>query len=351
MNNRTDIYVHHHGMGHLHRARAIAEHLEMKPVIYTSRKSANHDGSGSFERTIILPKDPDPPELSPAIRYDDLPCFHHAPVPCPEMATRAAVLTKSLAADSPKILLVDVSVEVALQARLCGLPVAVMRQHGIRNDLAHQLAYRSAEFLLAPFPEVMEDEKTPQVVRDQTVYSSGFCRYGDVSQKSIRRSGNTKIVVITGGGGEMLSEATLDRILSAFTGCEIHLVGKMPPRTGSPDVIAHNWVENPAEILQSADLIVSSAGHNAVMEAGFFRKPMILIPEQRPFCEQYRKAVVMERLGLVARVSGWDVGPAEWTAAASKAADLDTGAWAGIYDGSGARPLAGALDSFTPPAV
>jgi len=59
---------------------------------------------------------------------------------------------------------VDVSVEAALTCRLAGVPTVVVRQHGDRTDSAHELSYRQAARLLAPWPRALEHPDTPDWV-------------------------------------------------------------------------------------------------------------------------------------------------------------------------------------------
>src|SRR3712207_8569721 len=51
----------------------------------------------------------------------------------------------------PDVLVVDVSVEVALLARLLGVPVVLVAQRGRRDDDPHRRAYAAAAAVAAPW--------------------------------------------------------------------------------------------------------------------------------------------------------------------------------------------------------
>ena len=57
-----------------------------------------------------------------------------------------------VATHAPRLMVVDVSVEVAVLVRTMGVPTVVMGMPGERDDRAHQLAYRLADAIIAPWP-------------------------------------------------------------------------------------------------------------------------------------------------------------------------------------------------------
>nr|WP_231713276.1 glycosyltransferase [Arthrobacter sp. zg-Y769] len=57
--------------------------------------------------------------------------------------------------------------------------------------------------------------------------------------------------------------------------------GTVPPNVSLLGVVA-----DPGPRLAAADVIVTSAGHNAVAAAAAARRPALLVPEPRPFREQ-----------------------------------------------------------------
>ena len=111
------------------------------------------------------------------------------------------------------VLVVDVSVEVALLARLCGVPTIYMRQRGNRFDPAHSLAYACASRLLAPYPEQLEEPHTPAEWSLKTDYAGSISRYSGTPQRQID---NQHVTVITGFGG---TELTVARLAEAAHKC------------------------------------------------------------------------------------------------------------------------------------
>ena len=57
-----------------------------------------------------------------------------------------------VATHAPRLMVVDVSVEVTVLVRSMGVPTVVMGMPGVRDDAAHQLAYRLADAIIAPWP-------------------------------------------------------------------------------------------------------------------------------------------------------------------------------------------------------
>ena len=80
--------------------------------------------------------------------------------------------------------MVDVSVEVALLARLCGVPTVVVAMPGRRTDRAHRLAYDSADALLAPWPRGTHDSDWPREWTDKAWFVGGISRFDHLIARS-----------------------------------------------------------------------------------------------------------------------------------------------------------------------
>jgi hypothetical protein len=132
---RIGIYAHHHGGGHAARAGAIGAALEEAgaAVTYLSSLPAERFGAGAH---VALPLDTDRGEA----RGETPAELHFAPLGSAGLAERMARIARWIANRDPDLLLVDVSVEVAMLARLCGVPFAYLRQTGERNDPPHRRA-------------------------------------------------------------------------------------------------------------------------------------------------------------------------------------------------------------------
>jgi predicted glycosyltransferase len=73
-------------------------------------------------------------------------------------------------------------------------------------------------------------------------------------------------------------------------------------------------VEDQPALLGAADLVVSMAGYNTVMEALVQRRRLLLVPRSGPSAEQSLRATALERLGLAATVAPDDCAPARLAA-------------------------------------
>ena len=131
-------YVHHVGSGHRHRAQVLAARLRRDGVAVTGLSSLPRpDGwDGDWVR---LPRDDDgdPRDVS---AHGHL---HWAPLLHDGTRSRAAALSAWLETARPDLLVVDVSVEVLLLARLHGIPAVGVVLPGRRDDRAHLLGSAS----------------------------------------------------------------------------------------------------------------------------------------------------------------------------------------------------------------
>ena len=141
-------YVHHQGDGHVTRAAAIADRLGGEPVTGLSSRPRPDAWRGPW---LQLARDDDPPA---AIGADPTAggALHWAPSGHPGLRERMAQIAAWVATNAPRMMVVDVSVEVAVLVRTMGVPTVVMGMPGARDDRAHQLAYRMADAIIAPWP-------------------------------------------------------------------------------------------------------------------------------------------------------------------------------------------------------
>jgi hypothetical protein len=272
---RIGIYVHHHGAGHAARAGAIGEALLERgaDVTYLSSLPADRVGPGA---AVLLPLDtdlgtepgPTPPEL------------HFAPLGSPGLAARMAKITTWIERRRPDLLLVDVSVEVALLARLCGVPFVYLRQSGRRDDPAHLLAYGWSAGLLAPFPEWLERADTPAWKRELSVYTGAITRFDGAARPGIEDR-RRRLLVLDGCG------TLAAGIADAASGWEV-----LGPRPVDLDLLA------------GCAVVVAPGGANAVAEAAFAGCGLVCGPQGRPFGEQTARGEDLERHG--AAVVVWE---------------------------------------------
>jgi hypothetical protein len=289
-------YVHHHGSGHFMRSLAIARALKHDKIVFL--------GSDLSRFSNILPDNiqvfdlPMDTPLSTDSKFtggSEVDCFHYAPLQVLGVSERAAMMTKLFVNNSPLLLMVDVSVEVALLARLSGVPTIVIRQHGNRTDLPHRLAYQSAELLIAPFGKELETSKDVEVL-NKTFYSGGFSRYA-VNQIKINPF-KDQIGVIIGKGGTSITLEVITHIAKQCQDQYFHILGEieLSQQVHPLNITFHGLTDNVEEILSRCALVIGNLGHNTVMEIATINRSFIGIPENRPFDEQLDKARAMTHI-------------------------------------------------------
>jgi UDP-N-acetylglucosamine:LPS N-acetylglucosamine transferase len=290
-------YVHHQGHGHLQRARAIASKLTHRATLFSSL--VGDQCIGNIEHCHLQP---DYHEQCVVESFDHL---HYAPLRVEGLRQRAKRLTAWFEERWPCILVVDVSVEIATLARLCGVPVIYVRQRGNRIDLAHNLAYESATRLLAPYPAEWEEPETPVRWREKTDYTGLISRYEHLAENSAGSVSNDvgskrNVTIITGFGG---APVAAEAILAAAHACpqwHFTVIGRLGlvPSTSAANLSFVGQVDDPLRWIARSDVVVGSAGDSLVSEIAHLKKRFICIPEDRPFGEQRSTAATLARHDL-----------------------------------------------------
>lgn len=318
-------YVHHQGRGHAHRALAISAASELTITGLSSGPRPN----GWAGDWVDLPDD------AGAHLSADLDAggrLHYAPRDHRGLRTRMATISAWIEKHRPRLMVVDVSVEVALLARLHGVAVVTMAMPGERTDAAHRLGYDISEAIAAPWPAVV-GPLWGRVPADlpKTVYLGAISRFAPVV-RPIRPTSN--VVVLNGAGGAGPTPAAVARAAETTPGWDwVHL-----------DRAHGRWVEDPWPLLCSAAVVVSHAGQNAVAEIAAARRPAVLIPQARPFDEQRSLATALAGLDAIPALVR-DTWPAagEWPAILDRVSRLDGVPWSIWNDGHGADRAAGLL--------
>lgn len=319
---RIGIYVHHHGGGHASRAGAIgaALHGNGTAVTYlTSVDPARFDGE-----VVPLPLDVDPDSAAGEEPAE----LHFAPVGSPGMRRRMATIAAWIADAAPDLLLVDVSVEVALLARLCGTRFAYVRQTGRRDDPPHRLAYGWAAGLLAPYPEWLEADWAPAELRERTGYVGAVTRFDGAERPEL--TARPRRALVLGEGAERIG-ATL---AAGAPGWDVLVAAAGGIDPASVDL----------DLLASCAVVVAPGGANTVAEAAFAGCGLVCIPRERPFGEQVARGEDLERSGA-AVVRAAPPERAEWPELLEEALDRRP-ALARWADGGGARRAAAYLEAL-----
>jgi hypothetical protein len=139
-------YIHHQGSGHRHRASSVQRLAEVEITgLSTAPRPADW-----LAAWVDLPDDAGRGPEQDVTAHGRL---HYVPLHSRGLSARMAMISAWVETARPEAMVVDVSVEVALLARLHGLPVVVVAQPGRRGDAAHRLAYDVASTVLAPWPQ------------------------------------------------------------------------------------------------------------------------------------------------------------------------------------------------------
>ncbi|MFJ7157324.1 glycosyltransferase [Streptomyces sp. NPDC101118] len=322
-------YVHHQGLGHLHRALCVAGQAR-SPLTGLSSLDPPDGWPGEWVR---LPLDTGEEPVIDVRAHGRL---HWAPLRHPGYQERMAAIADWLARTRPALLVSDVSVEVACLARLMGVPVVVAAMRGRRRDPPHRLGHDIALRLLAPWPAAFPEPGWPAHWYEKTVYTCAFSRSdGRTRPPPPVPGGHRRVLLMLGAGG---SRITADEVRDA--------------RAATPqwewDVLggpSGAWSGDPWPRISAAHVVVTHAGQNAVAECAAARRPAVILPQPRPYDEQYgtARALAVARLAVVR--PAWPQ-PLEWPAVLAEAAALDGGAWARWAPGDGARRAARALDEL-----
>lgn len=298
-------YVHHQGEGHRRRATAVARELSV-PVTGLGTGPAPQGWPGDW---VELVPDDDPPVVDRALA--DVTAggtLHWVPRHHPGLLRRSRQVVDLLAGERPVLLVVDVSVEVTLLARLCGIPVVVGAMPGDRTDGVHALAYDAAEALLAPWPSAAHPgsgwradwwEKTwhvggISVLPGRTGHAAAPAREGVGPPGAADGTAPRRVLVLWGQGGDPLCPEDLAQARAATPGWTWTVRGGgFPP------------AEDLAADLTSADVVVTHGGQGSVADVAWARRPAVVLAQPRPYEEQDATARALERLGVAAAGYGW----------------------------------------------
>ena len=354
---RIGYYLHHQGQGHRRRGTAVARAL----LAHGSRVAVTGLGTGAAPdgwpgEWVSLAPDDDPavgdPDWADVTAGEAL---HWVPRHHPGLLERQRQIVEWLARERPALMIVDVSVEVTLLARLCGIPVVVGAMPGDRADTVHALAYDVAEALLAPWPYAAHPdagwpadwwEKTwhvggisalaggagaagrrdaegmePRGAGSAGLGGAGSAGLGGAGSAGPRGAGSAderdrrRVLVVWGGGGEPLDQGDLERAQEGTPGWEWTVRGG-----------GHPPAEDLAADLAAADVVVSHAGQGSVADIAWARRPAVVLAQPRPYEEQDATVHALDRLGLAVTAYGWPRAH-RWPGLLERALELGGDGW------------------------
>ncbi|MET1133179.1 MAG: glycosyltransferase [Aeromicrobium sp.] len=318
-------YVHHQGSGHLHRATALAAVLDV-PVTGLSSLPRPTGWAGEW---IELERD-DQWADEPGDTADDH--LHWAPLGEPGLRARMAAISAWIAHARPAALVSDVSVEVALLARLHGVPVVSVVLPGDRGDRAHRLGHAASSALVAFWPE--EAEGMVRGVADRLHRIGAVSRFPVRDVPVGRHVPGRRVVVLGGRGGGGLTDAHLEPARAQTPGWEWEVLGGDGP-----------WLADPFPSICDADVVVTHAGQNAIAEVAAARRPAIVIPADRPHDEQRTTARALAAGAWPVLVEP-EFPTTGWAERLERAAGLDGARWARWCDGRAPERFATLVDEI-----
>lgn len=298
-------YVHHHGAGHLTRARVLAATLRSRGHDVVLLGSDLRGAPG-----VTLPQDDDGP--APFEDPDASGALHWAPLRSAGYSARMEAIAAWVRACRPHAVVVDVSVEVTAFLRLLGVPTVVVAQPGDRDDEAHTLAYRCATAILAPWPPEAQPCPALRPFADKVTHTGG------ISGLAVPRRKPNVGVVLTGRGADVSSPlALVDRLRTQL------------PITRWVEVGGSHWVNEVGSLLARAHVVVSHCGQNAIADIAALDIPAVLCPQARPHAEQDHLAAELSRLGLGVVVSPEGAAHLDWASVVASATQmpLQWGRW------------------------
>lgn len=291
-------YVHHHGDGHRQRAIAIGHAVGQRITLLGTGIAGRNGGLPIVD----LPDD----RLDDGFAGVDLVqgpnSLHYVPVDHEGIRQRTARITRWIAQERPGLLIVDVSVEIAMLARLASVSTVYVRLSGKRADEPHLDAFRGAVALLAPFHEALDDEDTPDWLRAKTFYAPAILSQ---TSKKLEIEEDVVLVVVGRGGGVSDGERWAEAA-RAVPGRRWRLIGPCTVPSVSPSNLELcGWVDHADSLIASAGVVIGAAGDGVVSAVLAHRRPFLCLPEARPFDEQVSKAQRLGDLGVAVVSQDW----------------------------------------------
>ena len=331
-------YVHHHGEGHRQRAMAIAAQM---PGRVTLLGTGLGPLAGSFD-VLDLPDDRLEGGFSGLDHCADRPSsLHYAPLRHAKIQERIRAIAAWVAAQRPAVMVVDVSVEIAMLARLCSTPTIYVRLAGARWDTPHLDAFRGAQALLAPFDARCEDAFVPEWVQAKTSYVAGL---GVAPAPD--RGGAKVILVAFGRGGSRISAAELVKAARSTPDRRWRVIGPIDQIESAPvNLEIAGWVQDHATEIATAAVVVGGAGDGVLSAVAAAGKPFVCIPEDRPFGEQHAKASALDAAQAAIVLPQW-ADPDAWPQILARAERLDPQAIGAFHEPCGAAIAAALIERW-----
>ena len=272
-------YIHHHGFGHITRFRKLKPELE------------------KFSTVEIVSQDKSIAKMYPRNRFYQLrakeksinrrtfdSAFEGIPL-SKDSINRVLSFVSILEESKPDIFISDVSAELTILARSCGIKTMMMRHSGnIETDITQVFAYECADKLFAAYPEDLELDNYPY--HGKTEYL-GFLNNEKLFSFDNRIDGYTIIHPDRKVISQIVSVLPQDVVIDVY-GCD------------STPVRGTNWFGRVPNVVDRiiTDKVIASCGNNLVSELIQARYKCAFVPEDRPYDEQFAKAKALNNINV-----------------------------------------------------
>ncbi len=303
-------FVHHQGRGHAERCAAICNALPpTQPIHVFCARDDIFPALPAHAKVGLIPSLFEP-SGSEALAMANLPTpdtLHCAPLGWPGIRTAMATITAWFASADPALMICDVSAEIAQLSRICSVPHVKILQHGNRGDPGHRAAYDGAVGLLAPFAEALAQPDWSASMRAKTCFAGGL---GIATQALDRAEARRRlaigadeslVLVMSGGGGSGFAQAPIGVGARTRSGSRWITIGAIARdwHATEPGNLEHRgWVDNPADYIAAADIVIASTGNTTSHQILAAGRPWLAVPEWRYFDEQHRKTDALADAGV-----------------------------------------------------
>ena len=303
-------FVHHQGRGHAERCAAVVHALPSdRPVTIFCARDDIFPVLPATVSVILIPSLFEP-RGDEAGAMDHLPTpstLHCAPLGWPGIRKAMATITAWFDTADPELMICDVSAEIAQLSRICSVPHVKILQHGDRSDSGHRAAYDGAAGLLAPYGRVLAQPEWTAEMLAKTCFAGGLGVDVRLPERELARqrigvdAGEEMILVLSGAGGDGFAQAPIGVGARTLPGARWITVGKVARdwHATEPGNVEHRgWVENVADYVAAADLVIASTGNTTCQQILAAGRPWLAVPEWRYFDEQHRKADALAAAGV-----------------------------------------------------